>query len=132
MLFINLMKLLLTLFAIFLLFSAVTCEKDYTDFVHKIKSIIEDKNSHFHHSAYERLAYISDTYGPRMWGSEALEQVIHEVFTMAHKEGFENIRLESVKNFTKWVRGEEELLLHSPRPVPTKLNLIGLGGTVSG
>ena len=46
---------------------------------------IEDKNSNFYHSAYERLAYLSDTYGPRMWGSEALEQVIHEVFTMAHK-----------------------------------------------
>ena len=82
---INLMKLLVTFFAIILLLSATKLEKDYTDFVKKIKSVIEDKNSDFYHSAYERLAYLSDTYGPRMWGSEALEQVIHEVFTMAHK-----------------------------------------------
>ncbi len=42
------------------------------------------------------------------------------------------MRLEAVKNFTKWVRGTEELWLHSPRPVPTKLKLIGLGGSVPG
>lgn len=51
---------------------------------------------------------------------------------MAQKEGFDNIRLEPVKNFTKWVRGNEKLILHSPRPVPTKLDLIGLGGTIPG
>ena len=63
------MKLLLTLIALSLFLSVVHSEKDYSDFVHKIKSIIEDKNSKFYHSAYERLAYISDTFGPRMWGS---------------------------------------------------------------
>jgi hypothetical protein len=31
--------------------------------------------------------------------------VISEMATMAAKEGFDNIRLEPVKNFTKWVRG---------------------------
>ena len=37
-----------------------------------------------------------------------------------------------MKNFTKWVRGKESLILKSPRPVPTALDVIGLGGTVAG
>ena len=31
-----------------------------------------DDKGPFYHGAYEKLAYISDTYGPRMWGSPAL------------------------------------------------------------
>lgn len=34
-------------------------------------------------------------------------------------------------NFTRWIRGKEELYLLSPRPFPSKLGLIGLGGTPS-
>ena len=37
-----------------------------------------------------------------------------------------------MSNFTKWVRGKEELILHEPRPFPTKLNLIGLGRAAPG
>lgn len=51
---------------------------------------------------------------------------------MARDEGFDNIRLEPVKNFTKWVRGKESLTLYSPRPTPQKLELIGLGKSISG
>lgn len=51
---------------------------------------------------------------------------------MASKEGFDNIRLEPVRNFTKWVRGKESLTLYSPRPTPQKLSLIGLGRSISG
>jgi hypothetical protein len=51
---------------------------------------------------------------------------------MASAAGFENIRLEQVKNFTKWVRGKESLTLYEPRPTPTKLDVIGLGGSVGG
>jgi carboxypeptidase Q len=67
-----------------------------------------------------------------MWGSVTLEQVISEMMAMAQKEGFDNVHLEPVTNFTKWIRGEEQLTLYEPRPVPTKLALIGLGSTVSG
>lgn len=88
-----------------LLLSTVNGEKDYTDLVKFLKSQIENKTSGFYHAAYNRLAYISDTYGPRLWGSQTLEMVISEMATMAAKEGFDNIRLEPVKNFTKWVRG---------------------------
>ena len=51
---------------------------------------------------------------------------------MAEKEGFENVHLENVSNFTKWVRGHEELTLYEPRPVPQKLGVIGLGRSISG
>ena len=51
---------------------AVHAEKDYTDLVKHFKSSIENQTGPFYHSAYERLAYISDTYGPRMWGSQVL------------------------------------------------------------
>lgn len=110
----------------------VSGEKDYTDLVKSLKASIEDKNGIFYHSAFNRLAYISDTYGPRMWGSNALETVISEMAAMAQKEGFDNIRLEPVSNFTKWVRGKETLTLYSPRPTPQKLNVIGLGKSISG
>lgn len=31
------------------------------------------------HSSWNRLAYLTDTYGPRMWGSEVLEMAIDEM-----------------------------------------------------
>lgn len=49
---------------------ALTAEKDYTDLVLALKDKIN--SAPFKHSAYDRLAYITDTYGPRMWGSMAL------------------------------------------------------------
>ena len=60
-------------------------EKDYTDLVNKLNEDIKDNSSIFYHEAYKRLAYLSDTYGPRLWGSTQLEQVIHEVYLMAAK-----------------------------------------------
>lgn len=55
-----------------LILLVVNAEKDYTDLVKLLKNKIEDKNGLYYHSAFNRLAYISDTYGPRMWGSDAL------------------------------------------------------------
>lgn len=124
--------MLAKLLVLVLVVASVHSEKDYTELVQFLKSNIENKTGIFYHSAYERLAYISDTYGPRMWGSQVLEMVISEIATMAQKEGFDNVRLEPVRNFTKWVRGREELTLYSPRPTPQKLNLIGLGRSISG
>jgi carboxypeptidase Q len=54
------------------------------------------------------------------------------MYSMAVDEGFDNVRLETVKDFTRWERGTEELWLHDPRPDPTRLKVIGLGGTVPG
>jgi carboxypeptidase Q len=62
------------------------------------------KTASFKGKSYERLAYLSDTYGPRMWGSPILEMAIEEVRKMAVTEGFDNVRLEPVANFTRWIR----------------------------
>lgn len=124
------MKNLLIFCLLLAVLTAVKVEKDYTDFVVDLKNKIQQ--APFKGSAYDRLAYITDTYGPRMWGSMALEQCIYDLASMASKIGFDNVRLEPVKNFTKWVRGKEELTMLSPRPNPTKLDVIGLGGSVSG
>lgn len=112
--------------------SVVCAEADYTDTVNKLNAAIKDQAGKFYHGAYNKLAEISDTYGPRMWGSQTLEDVIVNIYTKAKADGFDNVRLEAVKNFTRWVRGHEELWLHDPRPFPTPLKLIGLGGTVPG
>ena len=66
-------------------------EKDYTDTVNKLISKMQEKD--FKHSAWNRLAYISDTYGPRMWGSVVLEQVISVMQNYANSEGFDRVSL---------------------------------------
>jgi carboxypeptidase Q len=113
-----------------LILTFIAAEKDYTSVIKQFQSAM--KSELFKHSAYDRLAYISDTYGPRMWGSKTLETVIEEMANMAEKEGFDNVHLEPVRNFTKWIRGKEELIIYSPRPNPQKLDLIGLGDSISG
>lgn len=84
--------LLLALFSL-LIFTqvVVSAEKDYTDFVKLLQQKI--KESPFKGSSYDRLAYITDTFGPRMWGSVVLEQVIHQMLNYAQEEQFENVRL---------------------------------------
>jgi hypothetical protein len=67
-----------------------------------------------------------------MWGSAVLETAIKSMYDQAKAEGFDNVKLEPVTNFTKWVRGAESLTLYSPRPTPSPLKLIGLGGSVPG
>lgn len=57
-----------------LLCHSFAAEKDYTDFVKSLQDKI--KQPGFKGASYERLAYITDTYGPRLWGSTTLEQVI--------------------------------------------------------
>lgn len=65
-----------------------------------------------------------------MWGSPTLELAIEEVRKMAVQEGFENVRLEPVLNFTRWIRKNESLTLLAPRTA--KLDMIGIGGSVPG
>jgi hypothetical protein len=54
--------------AILLIIGSYSQLDDYTDVVNKLKTTIKD-DQNFTQSAYKRLAYISDTYGPRVWGS---------------------------------------------------------------
>ena len=61
------MKFVLLLIGLLVVGSAA--EKDYTDLVNFLKQKILDPSSSFYHSAFNRLAYLSDTYGARLWGS---------------------------------------------------------------
>ena len=78
--------LLATLVILALTLPAFSVEKNYTDFVNTIKTKIGQ--APWKGASYDRLAYIVDTYGPRMWGSVTLEQVIYEMASQANKIGF--------------------------------------------
>jgi hypothetical protein len=58
---------ILLIFLGILVCSSIAAEKDYTDLVNFLKS--RAKEQPFRGAAYDRLAYITDTYGPRLWGS---------------------------------------------------------------
>jgi carboxypeptidase Q len=77
--------------------------------------------------AWERLAYISDTYGHRLSGSRTLEQTIDWAVETMAADGLSNARREKVM-VPHWVRGQEsaEILGPNARPLP----VLGLGMTV--
>lgn len=78
-------------------------------------------------SAFERMAYMSDTFGPRFSGSKALEESIDWILEEMQSDGLQNVRGEEVM-VPHWVRGEESLKLLSPRSAD--LQILGLGGSV--
>jgi carboxypeptidase Q len=78
-------------------------------------------------AAWDRLAELTDTFGPRLSGSPNLEAAIRWVAERMRADGLENVRLEPVM-VPRWVRGRERLEL--VRPVPRDLVLLGLGGSV--
>jgi carboxypeptidase Q len=78
-------------------------------------------------SAWNRLAYMCDTYGHRLSGSKSLNQSLYWAYDEMKKEGFENVNLEPVM-VPHWVRNDESAALISPRY--QKMNLLALGGSV--
>ncbi len=79
-------------------------------------------------SAFERLAYLVDTFGPRFSGTSQLERAIDWVLEMMQQEGLENVRGDTVM-VPRWVRGNEALELR--HPYRKKLAVLGLGGSVA-
>jgi carboxypeptidase Q len=73
--------------------------------------------------AWKRLAYITDTFGPRFSGSDALESVLDWVAAEAEEDGL--IVSQQSTLVPKWVRGAESATLLSPRV--KKLHMVGLG-----
>lgn len=78
-------------------------------------------------AAYERLAYLADTFGPRFSGSDNLERALDWILDEMTRDGLENVRGEPVM-VPRWVRGREALTLLAPREQP--LGLLGLGGSI--
>lgn len=78
-------------------------------------------------AAWERLAYLTDTFGPRFSGSKNLERAIDWILGEMRADGLENVRAEPVM-VPRWVRGREELMLLEPHE--RRLDILGLGGTI--
>jgi len=78
-------------------------------------------------AAWQRLALMTDTFGNRLSGSEALERTIDWVLAEMKRDGLANAHTEPVM-VPHWVRGHESAELVSPRAKP--LPMLGLGGSV--
>ncbi len=86
--------------------------------------IRESQSSDF---AWQRLAEVTDTFGPRLSGSEGLERAIDWAVAKMKEDGLENVRKEPVL-VPKWVRGRESLDLVEPIGQP--LPMLGLGNSI--
>ncbi|ORZ29658.1 hypothetical protein BCR44DRAFT_1489624 [Catenaria anguillulae PL171] len=75
-------------------------------------------------TAWDRLAELTDTYGPRPTGSDALEKSIDWMVEQAKRDGFD-VHTEDVKT-PFWNRGQEFATLITPTWT-TNLAMIGLG-----
>ena len=76
--------------------------------------------------AWQRLALMTDTFGPRLSGSPALEATLNWA-SAEMKKDFDNVRLEPVM-VPHWVRGSESLEI--VQPFPGSLVMLGLGNSV--
>jgi carboxypeptidase Q len=84
-----------------------------------------ETNSDF---AYQRLARLCDTFGPRFSGSTNLEAAIDWVLAQMKNDGLENVHGEEVM-VPHWVRGVESAELLEPRA--RRLPMLGLGGSIA-
>jgi len=77
--------------------------------------------------AWQRLARLCDTFGPRFSGSTNLEAALDWILMEMRKDGLDNVHGEEVM-VPHWVRGEESAVMLEPRP--HALPMLGLGGSV--
>lgn len=78
-------------------------------------------------AAWDRIAELTDRFGPRFSGTPALERAIDWIMEEMRADGLENIRGEPVM-VPRWVRGEESAELLLPRWA--RLPMLGLGGSI--
>jgi carboxypeptidase Q len=102
--------------------SEISPVEGYRDVVKRI--LDEARASHF---AWNRLAEMTDTFGPRLSGSPALEAALRWAAEEMKRDGLENVRLEKAM-VPRWVRGRESLEIVEPFPSP--LVMLGLGNSV--
>ena len=79
-------------------------------------------------AAYERVAYVADTFGPRFTGTPALEGAIDWALAAMEADGLEGVRGQPV-TVPVWVRGRESAELVTPAGT-YDLPMLGLGGSV--
>lgn len=78
-------------------------------------------------AAWNRLAQLTDRFGPRLSGSRNLEDAIDWILAEMKRDGLENVRGEPVM-VPHWVRGEESAELTRPRRA--RLEVLGLGNSI--
>ena len=79
-------------------------------------------------TAYERLAYLCDTFGPRLSGSSNLEKALDWIILEMRSDGLKMARGERVQVPT-WIRGNESLDLILP--FKKSMAMLGLGGSIA-
>src|ERR1051326_5151421 len=79
-------------------------------------------------SAWNTLAELTDGFGSRLSGSDALEHAIDWIETRMKDDGPETVHTEPVM-VPHWVRGNEKAELVEPRRA--NLPMLGLGGSVA-
>ena len=79
-------------------------------------------------TAYERLAYLCDTFGPRLSGSSNLEKALDWIILEMRSDGLKMARVERVQVPT-WIRGNESLDLILP--FKKSMAMLGLGGSIA-
>lgn len=77
--------------------------------------------------AWNRLAELTDTFGPRLSGTKNLQMAIDWAVAEMKKDGLDLPRTEPVM-VPAWVRGKESLEMIEPGPRP--LPMLGLGDSV--
>lgn len=78
-------------------------------------------------AAWDRIAVLTETFGPRFSGTENLERAIDWVLSEMRRDGLANVRGEPVQ-VPRWVRGAESLEMVQPRR--RALPMLGLGGSI--
>lgn len=78
--------------------------------------------------AWERLAEMCDTFGPRFSGSKNLEEAIDWIVKTLGEDGFTSVKTQKV-SVPNWKRGKEFAEQLEPRYKP--LPMLGLGGSIA-
>jgi carboxypeptidase Q len=78
--------------------------------------------------AWQRLARLCDTFGPRFSGTTNLEAAIDWILDEMRRDGLDNVHGEEV-SVPHWVRGAESAEMLQPRP--RRLPMLGLGGSIA-
>lgn len=78
--------------------------------------------------AWQRLARLCDTFGPRFSGTTNLENAIDWILDEMRRDGLDNVHGEEVM-VPHWVRGAESAEMLEPRP--RRLPMLGLGGSIA-
>jgi carboxypeptidase Q len=101
---------------------SITVIAKYGDIAEKIyKAAMADT------TAYEKLAYMCDTFGPRLSGSENLENALNWIHQEMIKDGLANVRSDEVM-VPHWERNRGYCELVTPRRV--QFPMLAIGGSV--